>query len=115
MARQTIAPVAVPSPYATAPVVTTPVACDATNKEKIISTGREIITWNNSGSTSRTVTLTSVADGITGRTGDVTFTLAAGVSKTYGPVPQNGFMQSDGYLYCEAAHAEVLISVIQIR
>lgn len=115
MARQTITPVQVTSRYATAPVVTTGVACDATNKEKIVSTGREVITWTNSGSTSRTVTLTSVADPITNRTGDITFTLAAGVSKTYGPVPQEGFMQSDGYLYCEAAHAEVLISVLQVR
>jgi hypothetical protein len=73
------------------------------------------VTWRNSGSTTRSITLTSVADGVTGRTGDVTFTLAAGVSKTFGPIPQNGFMQSDGNIYCQAAHAEVLISVIQIR
>lgn len=114
MARQTIAAVAVTSKYPTAPVTHTFTACDASNKEQWANTGREIIVFFNSGSTNRVCTVTSVASALTGnRTGDCTFTLGAGAYKSVGPLAQEGWMQSDGNTYSEAAHAEVMVSVIR--
>lgn len=90
-------------------------ACDATNKEQWANTGKEIIIFFNSGSTTRSCTITSIASPATGnRTGDITFNLAAGAYKSVGPLAQDGWMQTDGNTYSEAAHAEVLVSVIRI-
>jgi len=96
--------------YPTAPVALTWVAADATEKERTVHTGTEIIFMKNSGSTTRSCTITSVADS-RNRTGDITFTLATGAEKAIGPLGIEGFRQTDGYLYFEAAHAEVLIAV----
>lgn len=116
MARQAIAANNLTGPYPTAKVNKTWTACDATNKEKTLSTGKEIFNFRNTGASTRVCTITSVATQSTAnRTGDLTFTLAAlgspGDEVNVGPLPQEGWMQSDGYIYSEAAHAEVFINV----
>lgn len=92
------------------------VAADSTNKEQVLLTGREIIiARNSSGSTARTVTITSAAAGSNRRTGDITaYSLPLGTTAVFGPFPLDGWRQSDGYLYFEASHADVIFSVITI-
>jgi hypothetical protein len=88
-------------------------AADATNKEQVTHTGREVILARNSGVGARTVTVTSKA--INGRTGDVTaYSIGAGETAIFGPYPTRGFRQSDGKLYFEAEHAEVLFLVLKV-
>lgn len=113
MARQSHTAVAGTGQYPTAPFTLTQQAADAANYEQTAHTGREVIIFENSGATLRNITITSVADN-RNRTGDVTFTLAAGAFKAIGPLGIEGWRQTDGNLYFQADHAEVLISVIRI-
>lgn len=103
-----------PNPLALAAATQkTAVAADATNKEQVALTGKEMVIIRNSGATGRLITFTSTADD-KGRTGDLTDTLAAGATGIYGPFPVTGFQQTDGKLYFECAHAECLIVVARL-
>lgn len=70
--------------------------------------------FRNSGSTPRAITIYSVADPNTGRTGDITATIAAGKVWEI-DVPGKGFKQTSGAdkgsIKYDCAHAEVLVSV----
>jgi hypothetical protein len=89
------------------------VAADATNKEEVVITGREILIAQNTGAGARTVTITSVA--INGRTGDITsYSLGAGEFGVFGPFRREGWAQGTGKLYFEAEHAEVKWAVIRL-
>lgn len=89
-------------------------AADASNLQKTLLTGKEMIIAKNTGVTSRTVTVSSVAC-VHARTGDVAAqVILGGVTRMFGPFPQDGWMQSDGYLYFQASHAEVVFSVIRL-
>src|SRR3990167_9541476 len=91
-------------------------AADATNKEQVVLTGKQILVWHNtSAATPRTVTITSIADGGHKRSGDVTtYSVAAGEYGAFGPVEIDGWRQSDGNLYFEASHAEVKFGVLRL-
>lgn len=112
MARQTHTAAVGTGKYPTAPVALTWVAADATEKEQTVHTGTEIVFFYNSGGTPRSCTVTSVVDS-RNRSGDITFTLAAGAYKTVGPLGIEGFQQTNGKLYFEAAHADVLCAVLR--
>ena len=112
MARVVHAAVETSGKYPTAPATLTFTAADATNKESTAHTGREVIIFRNSGASTRNVTVNSVADS-RNRTGDLTFTLAAGAVKAVGPLGVDGWRQSTGVLHFEADHAEVLIAVFR--
>lgn len=114
MARQTLTAAVTVGPWPTVGVAITETAADASNKEQTLCTGREIIVGRNSGASTRSVTITSKADSKTGRTGDITTTIATGATKMFGPFDPDGFRQaSDGMIYFEAAHAEILWHVIR--
>jgi len=114
MARVTIAAVETVGGYPTAGAVAAETAADASNFNQTPHTGRNfIIIGRNSGSSTRAITITSVADS-QGRTGNISDTLTNGQRKVWGPFEAEGWKQpSDGMLYFQAAHAEVLFSVIR--
>lgn len=115
MARTTLTKTTVPGPYADAGTVVTMTAADTGNQNRIVLTGREIVIARNSGASTRTVTFTSIADRF-GRTNDLgAENILAGEIKVYGPgLALEGWQQTDGYLYLEANHAEVLFGVLVI-
>jgi hypothetical protein len=94
----------------------TELAADATNFQQVAfgtSTQLAIIA-HNTGVGARTVTVTSVADGLN-RTGDITtYSIAAGGIAFLGPFQRNGWMQSDFNLYFAGSHAEVLFAVVKL-
>ena len=103
-----------PGPNPTAGVVVTMTAADTVNKEQFALTGREIVIIHNTGASSRTYTITSVADPY-GRLGDITAqTIAAGAIHTVGPFGLLGWQQTGGFLYLEASNAEVKFGVIAL-
>lgn len=114
MARVTMTPTDLSATDAqTDGVSVTFTAADATNKQQVTLTGREIIIAHNTGAGARTVTITSVADDM-GRTGDITAdSIAAGGYHAYGPFPLEGWEQTDGKLYFEASHAEVEFAILR--
>ena len=115
MSRQTLTAAQAngPWPVLADAVTVTATAANATDKEQTLLTGRELLIARNSGASSRVCTITSVADPRTKRTGDVVETVPAGEMRMFGPFDPDGFRQSDGYLYFEAAHADILWSVIR--
>lgn len=114
MPRTIINPVVLAGGYPSAGVVAAATAADTANQNRCLHTGQNFfIHARNSGVTTRAVTITSIADGQQNRTGDLSDTLTSGQSKVFGPFAVDGWRQSDGYLYFEAAHAEVLFTVVR--
>lgn len=99
--------------WPTAGTLVTFTAANPTDKEQFPLTGKEIVIARNSGASSRTITITSVA--YNGRTGNITAeSIAAGAVRVFGPFDINGWRQTDGNLYLEANHAEVLFAVLTL-
>lgn len=112
MARQSLTPATMPGSYGTWTVFTF-AAADASNKEQFTLSPGDILIIFNSGATPRNVTLTSVADRL-GRTKDVGPTaVAAGAYAVFGPIQLEGWQQTDGKFYLEAAHAEVKYAILR--
>lgn len=118
MARQTHTPKQLIVPkgsYAADSLDTAPLAADATNKEQVRLTGKEVILARNSGATPRTVSVSSVPLFGNGRTGDLTtYSIGAGETAVLPVFPLEGWLQADGNLYFEASHAEVLFTVLRL-
>lgn len=87
-------------------------AADASNLNQTLFVGTRMrVQARNSGAGARTITITSLADPTYARSGDVSaFSIGAGEYVAF-DVDRGGFQQSDGYLYWQAEHAEVLVSV----
>lgn len=116
MARVTCTPTDVTGKWPSALVTLTETAADATNLNQLVLTGREIVIARNSGASTRTVTVTSVASSIDNRSGDITTqNILAGALMMIGPLAPEGWKQTDGYLYLQASHAEVKFSVIRTQ
>jgi len=115
MARTVLTVTNVPSPYAGASAAVTMTAADTTNKNSFPLTGREIVIAQNTGASSRTVTITSVDDRY-GRSEDIAAeSIAAGAIQVYGPgLALEGWQQTDGSLYLEANHAEVKFGILRL-
>jgi hypothetical protein len=114
MARVNIAAQTAPGGYDANGATLTFTAADATNDHKTAWTGREmILAENTSADTAYSVTITSVADVPAGRTGDTTVSLPFGTKAWFGPFPANGWRQTDGFIYFEAANAAVKFAVIR--
>lgn len=90
-------------------------AADTTNFEEVVLTGNEMLLVWNSGASPYTVTINTTADE-KGRVGDITaYSLAAGEHALIGPIPVQGFAQSNGKLYFQASNVAVKYAVIQPR
>jgi hypothetical protein len=89
----------------------TPVASIVADKEEVLLNGGILIHVRNSGAQARTITVTSVADD-RNRTGDITaYSVAAGDEAMLGPFYPPGWMQaSNGKLYFETSHAELVVT-----
>lgn len=114
MARQTLTKTTSPTPNPSAGVVVTMTAANTTDKEQFTLTGRELLLVQNTGASSATYTVTSVADPY-GRTGDITANaIAAGAIEVLGPFGLPGWQQTNGYLYLEASSTDVKFGVVVI-
>lgn len=116
MARTDLTPVTVKTgkdAYTATTVTMT--AADTTNQNAVALTGKEVLIARNSGGSAYTVTITSVADPVHGRTGDISaVSIPAGESRMWGPFPLEGWRQSDNKLYFQASNAAVLFTVLRL-
>ena len=118
MARQAHTPLSAIGPltddYVADAANLTMTAADTSNNEAVVLTGSELVFAHNTGTSARTVTITSIADR-RGRTGDIaTYASAAGEYHVFGPFDLNGWQQADGKLYFAASHAEVKLGVVKL-
>lgn len=89
-------------------------AADVANGNSVVATNNDLVLAYNSGATPYTVTIGSVADPFN-RTGDITaYSLAAGEYGVFGPFPNLGWKQTDGYLYLNANNAAVKFAIIAL-
>lgn len=101
-----------PTPYSLTGVVATSAAADVTGNTITHGGGLLLISFYNSGVTSRTVTLTSYADQTTGRTGDAVATVTAGQCGHF-LIPANGWTSS-GVVTVTANHAEIKLWAMDV-
>ena len=103
-------------PWATAGVELTWTAADVANKNECPATSQMLLIAWNSGASTRNVTVTSVPDTVTGRSGDITKALAAGKYWVWKLVT-NGWAYSDNgvlkYRF-EADHADVKFAILKL-
>jgi len=90
-------------------------AADASNlNEAEFKGNRMLLLWRNTGAGARTVTITSAAHSTSRRSADVSaFSQGAGESGSF-LVERDGWQQSDGKLYFQAEHAEVVFAVVEL-
>ena len=114
MARTTLTKSTAAGAYATAGVVLTMTAADASNQNQFVANGNDLVIAHNTGASARTITITSVADPY-GRSGSITTeSIAAGAYKLFGPYSLVGWVQTDGKIYLEASHADVKFGVVTL-
>jgi hypothetical protein len=90
-------------------------AADTVNLNQFRATGNNLVIARNTGGSAYTVTITSTP--VNGRSGDIaTYSIGAGETAVFGPFlgNQNGWTQSDGYVYLQASNAAVTFAVIAI-
>lgn len=115
MARTLLTPINAPTPYATAGVAITFTAGDAVNGNAYRSTGREfVLARNTDGTNPQTVTIHSEPDPF-GREGDITaYSIPANGFAIFGPLPVEGWQQSDGNVWIDVSNALVQLAVIRL-
>ena len=113
MPRTTLTVTQAPGPYAGAGAVVAMTAADVTNKNQFRASGRDLIIVQNTGTSARTVTITSEPDPY-GRRGDIAEQIQPGEIRVYGPLELEGWMQPDGNVYLEADSADVRFGVIRL-
>lgn len=87
-------------------------AGDAVNGHQFTWTGKETCSFRNSGAVGRTFTIQTVADSKLGRVQNITtYNVPAGEEHVLPPLPADGFVQTDGKVYIDVSHAEMLINV----
>lgn len=88
---------------------------DVANGNQVAATNNDLVlAYNSSGASAYTVTIGSVADPFN-RTGDITtYSLGLGEYAVFGPFPNLGWKQTDGYLYLNASNAAVMFAVIAL-
>jgi hypothetical protein len=108
-ARQQLTKTAYSGKYPAAAVTLTETAEDATNHTAIAITDKTVVTIHNTHATTTfTYTVTSIADALHGRTGDITAqNITAGQIKVIGPLGLDGWLQTDGNLYVSASDVSV--------
>lgn len=89
-------------------------AADTTNKNMFTMTGKDLLIIQNTGGSAATWTATSVADPY-GRVGNIAAeSIAAGAIRVFGPIPLEGWAQTDGKFYLEASANTVKFAVIRL-
>lgn len=116
MARQEHTPTVLDGPYgsyAADGVDLTYLTADPSNLEQVKLRRGEMIVAKNAGASAVNVTVTSVDDPF-GRQEDIVYSVGAGEDAIIGPFHPNGWQQSDGYLYFEAATTDVSFAVVRV-
>jgi hypothetical protein len=118
MGKATINKTTLIGPYPVLPVTADSLdlslqACDVGNGNQFVASGKDLLIVQNSGAAPYTFTVTSVADAQK-RTGDVTtYSLAAGDVAVL-LLQNDGWRQSDGYIYIAGSNIAVKFALIAL-
>lgn len=119
MARTVLTPINPPADWGVAPVAVPFTALDGTDGGQFTATGRELILVRNTNAAARTVAVPSTASarlgGRAGASNDQSASLAQNDYRVYGPLPLDGWVQSDGRIYINVSGVGVEAAVIRLR
>lgn len=114
MAETALTKTTAPGKFSQTGTILTMAAADVGNGNKLAGGGDILILAHNTGASTRTVTITSVADPVTGRTGSVTAqNILAGEYRIF-RLSSFGWANSAGEIIIAANHAEVKFGVIDL-
>jgi hypothetical protein len=113
MARGTITAQSAPGSYTTGGAALTWTTGDSTNGHEVTAVGKLLIIVRNDDTGAQAPTILSVTDRF-GRTGDLTFSIAANAYRMFGVMETEGFRQSDGNIYIDVADNNLMIAVIDV-
>lgn len=114
MARQDLTVTTGTSKDPTAAVSLTETAENTTDHSQFSLTTRDIVVIHNTGASTYTYTVTSVADE-RGRTGNITTAnILAGAIMLLGPLSLEGWRQTDGKLYLDASNTAVKFGIYRM-
>lgn len=122
MAVLVLTPVQMPAKYPTLQpaansldVAFTPAGADFADGAEFTLTGREILLVHNANAAAKTVTVTSVADPVTKRTGDITaYSVGIGEYAVFPQFQMLGWANSSGKIHIAASAADVEFLVLRL-
>jgi hypothetical protein len=86
---------------------------DVANGNDVLAEDNLILYARNSGATGRVLTISSTPDAVTGRTGDITATIAAGQVRLF-KLQRAGWATVGGKIEFDGAHAELKLAVLRL-
>jgi len=113
MPPTTITAQAVPNAFSATGLTITESNADAANGNDVVAEDNLILLVRNAGADPRTFVITSVADAVTGRTGDISVTIAAGQFRSF-RLQKFGWMNSGGKIVFTGAHADLKLAVLRL-
>lgn len=114
MAATTLTITNAPGLFSQTGVAITMAAADVSNGNDFVANGTQAIVAHNSGASTYTVTITSVADPVTGRTGNVAAqNVAAGEIRLFLVQPR-GWADGNGKINLSASNVAVKFGVINL-
>lgn len=115
MAATTLTPIAAPGLFSQTGTAITMTAADVSNGNDFVASGTQlIIAQNTDGASARTVTITSVADPVTGRTGNVAAQSLAVSEIRIFMVQPRGWADSNGKINLSASNAAIKFGIINL-
>lgn len=89
-------------------------AADTGNMNQFVASGKDLLVAHNTGASTYTITVTSVADPY-GRTTDIAaVNIVAGAYMVFGPLELTGWMQTDGKIYLQSNNAAVKFGIVRL-
>ncbi len=84
------------------------------NGDEVVSSGKDLFYVRNTQAGTQTITFTSVDDPFNRQEDITAYELLTGEEAIFGPFPVEGWRQTDGKLYFETSHADVLVAVFAL-
>lgn len=114
MPRTTLTTTTAPGSNNYAGVALTMTVADVGNLNDFVASGKDLIVAHNTGASTYTITVTSVADPY-GRTKDISaVNITAGAYMVFGPLEVTGWLQTDGKVYLQANNASVKFGIVRL-
>lgn len=111
MARTTLTKTTAPGFYSNTGTTVTFTAADTVNGNQYLATGRELVIARNTGGSTYSLTIQGSPDPYN-RSSVAVKNIASGETAVFGPFPNLGWQQSDGYVYLDASSSSIEIAVI---
>jgi hypothetical protein len=102
----------IPNGYSATGLTVTESNANPADSNDVVAEDLLFLVVRNSGASGRAFTITSVADAVTGRTGNISATIASGQTRVFRLI-RPGFANTEGKIVFNGAHAELKFAVLR--